>query len=116
MSYENMAAIKNELLNADGSRQTFSGEVTASASEAGAALYRSMSPIKNEMINPDGSTSPLPSGGGGGGFNPTTIAGYDSTKTQYLSHDADGVAQWVEATGGGADVMGQRAIYSSIIY
>jgi hypothetical protein len=53
--------------------------------------------------------------GGGGGFNPSTIAGYDSTKTQYLSHDSGGVAQWVAASGGGADnILGLSATYSAI--
>jgi hypothetical protein len=32
----------------------------------------------------------------GGGFDPTSIAGYNASKNQYLTHDANGVSMWAE--------------------
>lgn len=62
--YNSMSPSKNELLNSDGSTETYAGEALLPADADRAEKYKLMSPQKNELLNADGSTTTFSNGGG----------------------------------------------------
>jgi hypothetical protein len=59
MDYESFSPMADKIVHSDGSITTFSGELIAPPSAAGAALYESLSPCADKFLEPDGSIKQL---------------------------------------------------------